>query len=74
MRLLTLILCSVTALFSLPALAYIDPGSGSTIMSAIAGLVVAITITIKSYWYKIRSFFVSTKNKTEDKSPEKKPE
>lgn len=44
--------------------AYIDPGSGSAIMSAIIGFFVAIGLAIKTYWYKIKSLF--TKNKTSD--------
>ena len=42
--------------------AYIDPGSGSAIMSAIIGAIVAIGVTIKTYWYKIKSFFTGSKN------------
>lgn len=45
------------SLWCLPALAYIDPGSGSAIMSGIIGFFLAVTIAIKSYWYKIRSLF-----------------
>jgi len=36
---------------------YIDPGSGSALITAIVGLFVAVGITIKTYWYKILSFF-----------------
>jgi len=46
-----------------PAMAYIDPGSGSAIMSAIIGFFVAISLAIKTYWYKIKSLF-SRKKKT----------
>ena len=42
-----------------PAMAYIDPGSGSAIMSAIIGFFVAIGLAVKTYWYKIKSFFKS---------------
>jgi hypothetical protein len=52
------------ALFSMPAMAYIDPGSGSAILSAIAGFLVAITMVIKAYWYKLKSFFVKPKPET----------
>ena len=48
-----------------PAMAYIDPGSGSAIISAIIGFIAAIVISIKTYWYKIKSFF---SNKSKDKS------
>ncbi len=39
------------------AFAYIDPGSGSAIMSAIIGFFVAIGLAIKTYWYKLKSLF-----------------
>ena len=44
-----------------PAMAYIDPGSGSAIMSAIIGFFVAISLAIKTYWYKIKSLFLRKK-------------
>ncbi len=47
--------------FSQQASAYIDPGSGSAIISAIIGLFAAAGLAIKSYWYKLRSFFMPTK-------------
>lgn len=42
-----------------PAMAYIDPGSGSAIMSAIIGFFVAIGLAVKTYWYKLKSLFMS---------------
>ena len=44
-----------------PAMAYIDPGSGSAIISAVIGFFVAIGLAIKTYWYKIKSFFSKEK-------------
>ena len=46
---------------SLPVMAYIDPGSGSAIMSAVIGLFVAIGLAIKTYWYKLKSIFTGKK-------------
>jgi hypothetical protein len=58
----------------MPALAYIDPGSGSAILSAIAGCLVAIVMAIKGYWYKIKSFFKpSSKKKHDDKQEPTQP-
>ena len=37
--------------------AYIDPGSGSAIISAIIGGIVAIGVGIKTYWYKLKGMF-----------------
>jgi hypothetical protein len=64
MQAITLIL--LLGLFSSPAMAYIDPGSGSAILSAITGFLVAVVMLIKGYWYKIKSFFMPPKKKDED--------
>lgn len=37
--------------------AYLDPSTGSMIISAIVGLFASIALALKTYWYKIRSFF-----------------
>ncbi|MCF6288049.1 MAG: hypothetical protein L3J53_02290 [Proteobacteria bacterium] len=50
---------------TMPSMAYIDPGSGSAIMSAIIGFFVAVGLAIKTYWYKIKSFLGLSK-KTEN--------
>ena len=47
--------------FSVSAMAYIDPGSGSAIMSAIIGGAMAIGMAVKTYWYKVKSFFKKSK-------------
>lgn len=49
-----------------PAFAYLDPGTGSAIMSMIIGLFVAIGIFIKNFWYKIKKFFGLSKSKNID--------
>jgi len=41
--------------------AYIDPGSGSAIISAVIGVIVALGIALKTYWYKIKRFFTGSK-------------
>ena len=57
-----------------PALAYIDPGSGSAIMSAIIGAFVASGLVIKTYWYKLKSLFGSKTSKSEIDSEPTKPD
>ena len=54
-----LVLASSVAALVYPstAAAYIDPGSGSVIVSTILGLVAAGTYTVKKYFYKIKRFF-----------------
>jgi hypothetical protein len=43
--------------WSAPVFAYIDPGSGSAIVSAIIGFFVATGMLVKTYWYKLKSLF-----------------
>jgi len=45
--------------------AYVDPGSGSVIITTVLGLIAAIGYTIRKYFYRIRSFF---KKPTDDKN------
>ena len=52
----SLIVLLAMFLVPLPALAYIDPASGSAIVSAVIGFFVAIALAIKTYWYKLKSF------------------
>lgn len=49
---------------------YIDPGSGSAIMSAIIGFFVVIGLTIKSFWYKIKSIFTGGQKEQSDDTPD----
>ncbi len=53
----------IFALLMLPntAYAYIDPGSGSAILSAIIGAFVACGLFLKDYWYKFKRFIAPKK-------------
>jgi len=50
--------------FSSPAFAYLDPGSGSAIVSAIIGAFVAAGLVVKTYWYKLKGLFSRKKSTT----------
>ena len=52
----------VIIFFSTPVMAYIDPGSGSLIISSIIGFLTAIFFYIKSFFFKIKRFFLKNKN------------
>ncbi len=41
------------------ALAYLDPTTGSMLISAIVGLFASLVLAIKTYWYRIKGFFKS---------------
>ena len=57
-----LLIAAAIVLFPETAHAYIDPGSGSAIMSAIIGFFVAIGLIVKTYWYKIKSLVCPKKD------------
>jgi hypothetical protein len=44
-------------LWALPAWAYLDPSTGSMILSAIVGLFATLALAVKTYWYKLKSLF-----------------
>ena len=54
----------------LPAFAYIDPGSGSAIMSLIIGFFVALGLTVKTYWYKLKALFTRQTRPADKPDPE----
>jgi amino acid permease len=39
------------------AFAYLDPSTGSMVVSAIVGIFASIALALKTYWYKIKAFF-----------------
>jgi len=56
------------ALCAQPAFAYIDPGSGSALMSVIIGSIVAIGMVVKTFWYKIQAIIGFSKSKKSKKN------
>jgi len=50
--LLVVLLCA-----SPPAFAYLDPSTGSMVVSAIVGIFASIALALKTYWYKVKAFF-----------------
>jgi hypothetical protein len=47
-------LCASLTGYAPVASAYLDPGTGSMILSAIVGLFATAALAIKTYWYKIK--------------------
>jgi len=54
-----LISATLMALLLTPvaAWAYLDPTTGSMVISAIVGLFASLILAIKTYWYRIKVFF-----------------
>ena len=50
-------LALVLLLISPAAFAYLDPSTGSMVVSAIVGIFASIALAVKTYWYKIKGWF-----------------
>ena len=69
MTLKYLILICFLALFSAPAWAYLDPGTGSMLLQVILGGIAAVGVALKLFWHKIRvALGMSSKTVPEDES------
>ena len=51
-------------LIASPAQAYLDPGTGSMLLSALIGVVAAVGLGLKMFWYRVVGLFRGTKGDT----------
>ena len=59
-------LCSLAVsllLVSPGVFAYLDPSTGSMVISAIVGIIASIALALKTYWYRIKGFLKRGQNK-----------
>ena len=56
--------------FSPSAFAYLDPGTGSMVISAIVGIFATAYLALKTYWYKLTNFFKGKKKNDTDQDKE----
>lgn len=54
------------------AFAYLDPGTGTMIISAIIGLFAAAVLAVKTYWYKLTSLFKGRPPEGRDEAGDRK--
>jgi hypothetical protein len=40
-----------------PAYAYLDPGTGSMLISAVLGVAAAVALAVKMFWYRLIGVF-----------------
>ena len=40
-----------------PAYAYLDPGTGSMLLSAVFGVAAAVALAVKMFWYRLIGLF-----------------
>ena len=55
-RLIALVLVACLSIAS-PAYAYLDPGTGSMLISAVLGVAAAVALAVKMFWYRLVGFF-----------------
>jgi len=56
------------------AWAYLDPSTGSMILSAIVGMFATAALAVKTYWYKLKALFRKSDRKQPSKGGEKSPQ
>jgi len=59
---------AITLLWAADAHAYLDPSTGTMIISAIVGIFASMALALKTYWYKLKKFFSSDNSKNTDSS------
>ena len=62
---------------SVDAAAYLDPGTGSLILQGIIATIAVVGMTIKTYWYRITSWFGGnrgSKSLLDDEESDKEPD
>ena len=57
-------------LFPASAFAYVDPGSGSVIVTTVLGLFAAIGYTFRKYYYKVKRMITAKKTEEESQDSE----
>ncbi len=66
LRLTPWVLAVALAILSIasPAYAYLDPGTGSMLVSAVIGVAAAVGLALKMFWYRIVGLFRGKKGGT----------
>lgn len=54
-------------MLSTSAYAYIDPGTGSALVTFLVGLIVGASVILKTFWFKIRGLFLRKKQDNDKK-------
>jgi len=59
--------------FAAPASAYLDPSTGSMILSAVVGLFATIGLALKTYWYRLKALVRGQRREARPATPEAGP-
>lgn len=66
MRLIVQSLLAISMFWAADAQAYLDPSTGTMIISAIVGIFASLALAIKTYWYKLRKLISGGQTKKAD--------
>ena len=55
--------CCILLASSVPAHAYLDPGTGSVLIQGAIAAIAAVGFTINLYWYRIKNYISRKKDK-----------
>jgi O-antigen/teichoic acid export membrane protein len=64
-----LIALVLVALYTPGAYAYLDPSTGSMVVSALVGIFASIALAVKTYWYKLKNLFRRSETSSSPKHP-----
>jgi len=59
---------AISLLWAADAHAYLDPSTGTMIISAIVGIFASVALALKTYWYRLKKIFSRGNSKTSDSS------
>lgn len=57
----SLLFCLLLMVYTPGLHAYLDPSTGSMVVSALVGIFASIALALKTYWYKLKSLFRRSK-------------
>lgn len=65
----SLAVCAFLLVYTPGVYAYLDPSTGSMIVSALVGIFASIALALKTYWYKLKNLFRRSKSLKSSEDP-----
>ncbi len=62
-----LLIAFVSVGFIEPVQAYLDPSTGSMLLSAVIGMLATLGLVVKTYWYRLKSIFKKSSREQDKK-------
>ncbi len=67
-----MLVTAISLIYGQPALAYLDPGTGSMLLQGLLAGIAGALVVVKLYWYRIKKIF--SFSKAEGQKPEHQAE